>query len=67
MSIKESDRTAVGVDIHNFLRARRSVRRFKTDLIPAPVIQRIIETATYAPSAHNLQPWRFAVVTDLHR
>jgi coenzyme F420-0:L-glutamate ligase / coenzyme F420-1:gamma-L-glutamate ligase len=64
MSIKESDRTAVGVDIHTILRARRSVRRFKTDLIPAPVIQRIIETATYAPSAHNLQPWRFAVVTS---
>lgn len=64
MSIKESDRTAVGVDIHIFLRARRSVRRFKTDVIPAPVIQHIIETATYAPSAHNLQPWRFAVVTS---
>ena len=65
MSIKESDRTIASVDIHNFLRARRSVRRFKTDSIPAPVIGRIIETATFAPSAHNLQPWRFAVVADL--
>ena len=64
MNIEESDRTTAGVDIHNFLRARRSVRRFKTDPIPDPVIGRIIETATFAPSAHNLQPWRFAVVAD---
>jgi F420 biosynthesis protein FbiB-like protein len=65
MSIKESERTTVSADTHTFLRARRSVRRFKSDSIPAPVIQRIIETATFAPSAHNLQPWRFAVVADL--
>jgi coenzyme F420-0:L-glutamate ligase/coenzyme F420-1:gamma-L-glutamate ligase len=50
---------------HTFLRSRRSLRRFKADPVPAPVIERILETATYAPSAHNLQPWRFAVVTDL--
>jgi coenzyme F420-0:L-glutamate ligase/coenzyme F420-1:gamma-L-glutamate ligase len=28
------------------------------------VIQNILSTATYAPSAHNRQPWRFIVVTD---
>jgi F420 biosynthesis protein FbiB-like protein len=50
-------------DLHGFLRSRRSVRRFKPDAIPAPVIERVIETATHAPSAHNLQPWRFCVVT----
>jgi len=60
-------------ELHNFLRTRRSLRRFlgpaaktgKPDPVPAPVIERILETATYAPSAHNLQPWRFAVVADL--
>ncbi len=34
------------------------------------MIQRILETAVYAPSAHNLQPWRFVIVngeeTKLH-
>ncbi|MFL7871110.1 MAG: nitroreductase family protein [Anaerolineales bacterium] len=55
----------MSTDLHNFLRTRRSVRRFKTDPVPAPVIERILETATYAPSAHNLQPWRFVVVTDI--
>lgn len=53
----------MSTDLHNFLRTRRSVRRFKTDPVPAPVIERILETATCAPSAHNLQPWRFCVVT----
>jgi F420 biosynthesis protein FbiB-like protein len=46
---------------HTFLRARRSVRRFKADLVPDTVTRRILETATFAPSAHNAQPWRFAV------
>jgi F420 biosynthesis protein FbiB-like protein len=52
-------------DLHTFLRTRRSIRRFKADLIPDSVIERILTTATYAPSAHHRQPWRFAVVTDL--
>jgi F420 biosynthesis protein FbiB-like protein len=51
-------------DIHIFLRSRRSTRRFKSDLVSAPVIERILETATHAPSAHNLQPWRFVVVAE---
>jgi len=53
-------------DLHAFLRTRRSIRRFRPDPVPAPVIERILTTATFAPSAHNLQPWRFVVVgTDV--
>jgi F420 biosynthesis protein FbiB-like protein len=47
---------------HAFLRSRRSIRRFKPDPVPDPVIRKLITTATYAPSAHNRQPWRFVVV-----
>jgi len=50
-------------DLHTFLRSRCSIRRFRPDPVPAAVIRRILETATYAPSAHNDQPWRFAVLT----
>ncbi len=49
---------------HDFLRSRCSVRRFKPDPIPDAVIERILTTATYAPSAHNLQPWRFIVIKN---
>ncbi len=55
--------TRTTTDLHNFLRTRRSIRRFKTDPVPDSVIQDILSTATYAPSAHNRQPWRFVVIT----
>jgi len=47
------------------LRTRRSIRRFKPDPVADSVIQNILTTATFAPSAHNRQPWRFCVLTDL--
>ena len=51
-------------DLHTFLQTRRSIRRFKPDPVPESVIESILHTATFAPSAHNRQPWRFAVVTN---
>ena len=48
--------------LHAFLRSRRSIRRFKPDAIPDSTLRRILDTARYAPSAHHLQPWRFAVI-----
>jgi coenzyme F420-0:L-glutamate ligase / coenzyme F420-1:gamma-L-glutamate ligase len=50
--------------LHDFLRSRRSVRRFKPDPITDSVIERILTTATCAPSAHNLQPWRFVIIKN---
>jgi F420 biosynthesis protein FbiB-like protein len=43
---------------------RRSVRRFRPDPVPPEVVERILNAATRAPSAHNRQPWRFAVVAS---
>ena len=51
------------MDLHGFLRSRRSVRRFKPIPVEIEILKRILETATHAPSAHNRQPWRFAVIT----
>lgn len=48
--------------LHSFLRTRRTIRRFKPDSISPEIVEKIIETASYAPSAHNLQPWRFVIV-----
>ena len=56
--------TLTPTDLHTFLRTRRSIRRFKLDLIPDSVIEEILTTATFAPSAHHRQPWRFAVITE---
>lgn len=50
---------------YQVLRGRRSVRRFEPQPIDREILLRLIEAATLAPSAHNSQPWRFAVLTDL--
>jgi len=57
--------TISSLDFHELIRSRRSVRRFLPDPVPHPVIERLLETGTLAPSAHNRQPWRFAVLTTL--
>lgn len=43
---------------------RRSVRRYLPGPIGRAVIERLLLAATQAPSAHNRQPWRFAVLDD---
>lgn len=49
-------------DLLSFIRGRRSVRRFKPDPVPRATIERLIETATFAPSAMNRQDWYFIIV-----
>ncbi len=48
----------------DILFTRRSIRRFKPDPVPEPILRRILETAHAAPSAHNTRPWRFVVLRD---
>src|SRR5215216_2108387 len=62
--LNPSTLTFTATDFHNFLRTRRSIRRFLSKPVPDSVIRNILTTATFAPSAHNRQPWRFVVVTD---
>ena len=50
-------------ELHEFLGSRRSIRRFKPIALEDDILTRILETATRVPSAHNRQPWRFAVLT----
>jgi F420 biosynthesis protein FbiB-like protein len=51
--------------VFNTIKNRRSVRRFSSANVPKEVIQRVFDAAQWAPSAHNSQPWRFVVVSDL--
>jgi coenzyme F420-0:L-glutamate ligase / coenzyme F420-1:gamma-L-glutamate ligase len=44
--------------------ARRSVRRYRSEPIERQTIERLLLAATRAPSPHNRQPWRFAVIED---
>jgi nitroreductase len=52
------------MDALSAISARRSVRSFKTDPISRDLIARLIDAARMAPTARNVQPWEFVVVTD---
>ena len=45
-------------------RQRRSVRRYMEKPVEREKIMTCIEAARLAPSAHNVQPWRFLVIDD---
>ena len=45
-------------------RSRRSVRVYENRPIADDLLRELLETAIWSPSAHNRQPWRFAVVRD---
>ncbi len=44
--------------------ARRSIRRYTDERVPREVVTALLDAAIRAPSAHNRQPWRFAVIED---
>lgn len=46
------------------LRGRRSIRRYLPTPVPEETIRQLLQAAGYAPSAHNRQPWRFAILTE---
>lgn len=43
---------------------QRAIRRFTGDPVDDALVERILTAATRAPSARNVQPWRFIVVRD---
>jgi coenzyme F420-0:L-glutamate ligase / coenzyme F420-1:gamma-L-glutamate ligase len=51
------------LDLFTALHTRRSIRRYVDQPVPPDLIDQLLELATCAPSSHNIQPWRFAVIT----
>ena len=52
------------MDLDACLQQRRSVRKFTGEPVSRKTIEKLLFLATLAPSASNLQPWRFIVVDD---
>ncbi|RJQ53611.1 MAG: nitroreductase family protein [Actinobacteria bacterium] len=50
------------MDVYEAIAERRSVRRFQDKDVEQVVLERLLEAAVKAPSAGNLQPWRFIIV-----
>ena len=51
------------MDFDRVLRERHSVRAYSPRDVPHDVLERVLDAASFAPSALNEQPWRFFVAT----
>jgi nitroreductase len=45
------------------IKGRRSIRTFKNQNVPDKMIDKLIDAARWAPSAGNIQPWEFVIIT----
>lgn len=52
------------MEVFEAIRKRHSVRSYLPDEVPRGKLEKILEAARLAPSAGNIQPWHFIVVTD---
>ena len=61
---KQCDTPSIsGVVMENIL-ARKSVRSYNGDSIPADVMENLLRAAMAAPSGRDLRPWQIVVMTD---
>lgn len=51
-------------ELYRIILRRRTIRRFKQRPIPYRVLKKLINTARVAPSAANLQPIEYIIITD---
>jgi nitroreductase len=51
------------MELEAAIRGRRSIRKFRPDPIPTTVLKDLLETASWAPSWGNTQPWELYVIT----
>lgn len=52
------------MDVPEIIKKRRSVRQYTTKPIAKEALLAMIEAARFAPTARNVQPWEFVVITD---
>lgn len=63
-SVNEETMIGASSDFYEFMNKRRSVREFSGKTFPSAIIEKIIMTASTAPSGAHKQPWTFCVVSD---
>ena len=50
------------MDFSELLKLRRSVRDFEDRAVPQEMVEKLIDASLQAPSASNMQSWRFSIV-----
>lgn len=51
-------------DVLEIMKSRRSIRKYKPDMVPKEIIEKIVEAGTYAPTALNMQGPIIIAVTN---
>jgi len=51
------------MDLSEAILNRRSIRSYKKQGLPQGTVEKLLEAARQAPSAGNVQPWEFVVLT----
>jgi nitroreductase len=54
-------------DFFDVVLRQRACRAFRPDPLDDGIVERVLQAATFAPSAENRQPWVFVVVRDPDR
>jgi nitroreductase len=52
------------MDVYEAILKRRTIRKFKQDLIPTDVLEKLVNAARLAPSGANLQPIKYVIIND---
>ncbi len=52
------------MEFDEVLRMRRSIRKYKPVSVPEKYLLQLIDAARLAPSALNLQPWRYVIIKE---
>ena len=52
------------MELQEALAKRRSIRKFKDTAVSREILLDLVQKATLAPSASNLQAWRFCIIDD---
>ena len=52
------------MDAIEAIKIRRSIREYKDKTILKDILEKIIDAARFAPTARNVQPWEFIVITQ---
>jgi nitroreductase len=52
------------MDVFEAIQTRKSIRAYQDKPVSKQTLERILDAARLAPSAVNIEPWHFIVVTD---
>jgi nitroreductase/NAD-dependent dihydropyrimidine dehydrogenase PreA subunit len=61
----DSPKTIITYDnFYKLSRAKRSIRRYKSKIVPHQLIEKVFNVMRYAPSGGNTRLWRYLIISD---